>query len=210
MAVCERLPNLQSRCSLRRTSFLSRSFVIGLNLRGLTPIGHQRLRPRLLSRSGSWATHRLGEISLTNANEVRRGKELKGNTLRVYLHLLRQGPCELRDVQRSLGFSTPSLASYHLGRLIETGYAAQNETGRYYSVKDASAEILEGYTRIGAILVPQLSFFAVLFTPLIVFFGLESLTNPNYVALLVLASLGLVVVVWYETVRLWRRLTSWK
>jgi hypothetical protein len=141
---------------------------------------------------------------------VRRGRELKGNTLRVYLHLLRQGPSELRDVQRSLGFSTPSLASYHLGRLIQAGYAAQNETGQYYSLRDASGEILEGYTRIGAIFVPQLSFFAVLFTSLIVFFGLESLMNPQFVLLLVLASLGLVVVVWYETLRLWRRLASWK
>src|SRR5712692_3779289 len=95
--------------------------------------------------------------------EGRRGRGLKGNTLRVYLHLLRHGPCELRDVQRSLEFSTPSLASYHLNRLIQAGYAAQNENGQYYSVKDASGEILEGYMRIGAVLVPQLSFFAVLF-----------------------------------------------
>ena len=128
----------------------------------------------------------------------------------MYLHLLAHGPCELRDVQRALGFSTPSLASYHINRLIEAGYAAQNSTGQYYSVKDASGEILEGYTRIGAILVPQLTFFAILFTALIAYFGLESLTNPNYSLPLVVASLGLVAVTWYETVRLWRRLTSWK
>ncbi len=143
-------------------------------------------------------------------SESKGGRELKGNTLRVYLHLLRHGPSELRDVQRTLGFSTPSLASYHLNRLIEAGYAAQNPAGQYYSVKDLSGQILEGYTKIGPTLVPQLTFFAVLFTVLISYFGFKSLGDSRYVAPLVLTSLGLVAVVWYETARVWRRLTAWR
>lgn len=136
--------------------------------------------------------------------------EIRGNTLRVYLHLLRQGPCELRDVQRSLGFSTPSLASYHLTKLMRAGYAAQNQAGQYYSLKDMSGDILEGYTRIGPALLPQLSLFAVFFTVLIVYFGLMSLGNRGYVSPLIIASLGLVAVVWYETARVWRKISSWK
>jgi hypothetical protein len=147
---------------------------------------------------------------MTNAPRAIRGKDLKGNTLRVYLLLLSKGPCELRDVQRALGFSTPSLASYHLNKLIEAGYASQNSAGQYYSVKDVSGEILEGFTRVGGVLVPQLTFFSILFTALIVYFGLMSLSNPGYVRLLVAASIALVAAVWYETARVWRRLASWK
>jgi hypothetical protein len=147
---------------------------------------------------------------MTKATGARSGGELKGNTLRVYLLLLSKGPCELRDVQRALGFSTPSLASYHLNRLIEAGYASRDSAGQYCSIKDVSGEILEGFTRVGGVLVPQLTFFALLFTVLIVYFGLMSLSNPGYVRLLVAASIALVAVVWYETARIWRRLASWK
>jgi hypothetical protein len=147
---------------------------------------------------------------MTNAAGARSGRELKGNTLRVYLLLLSKGPCELRDVQRALGFSTPSLASYHLNKLIEAGYANQNSAGQYCSTKDVSGEILEGFTRVGGVLVPQLTFFSILFTALIAYFGLMSLSNPGYVRLLVAASVALVAVMWYETVRVWRRLASWK
>jgi hypothetical protein len=147
---------------------------------------------------------------LSTVGNVTTSRELKGNTLRVYLFLLSHGPCELHDVQRGLGFSTPSLASYHLNRLIQAGYAAQNEHGQYYSVKDVAGEVLDGYTKVGVVLVPQLAFFTVLFTALISFLGLESLSNPAYLPLLVVASLALVAVLWYETARVWRRLASWK
>jgi hypothetical protein len=147
---------------------------------------------------------------MTNAARARRGGELKGNTLRVYLLLLSKGPCELRDVQKALGLSTPSLASYHLNKLIEAGYANQNSAGQYYSIKDISGEILEGFTRVGGVLVPQLTFFSILFTVLIGYFGLMSLSNPGYVRLLVATSIALVAIMWYETARVWRRLASWK
>lgn len=58
--------------------------------------------------------------------------ELKGNTLRVYWNLLKSseefiGP---RQVQRELGFSSPSLAVYHLNKLIDLGLVEKN-SGEY-------------------------------------------------------------------------------
>jgi hypothetical protein len=144
--------------------------------------------------------------------EVRKrvATEVKGNTLRVYLYLLHSGTTELRDVQRALGFSTPSLASYHLGRLVEAGYVSQNEHGQYFANGDSSREILEGYTKLGAFVVPQLLFFAIVFTATIGFFAFMSLSYPSYVPLLVVASLAMVAALWFETARVWRRLASWK
>ncbi len=136
--------------------------------------------------------------------------EIKGNTLRVYLYLLQAGASELRDVQRSLGFSTPSLASYHLGKLLEAGYASQNERGQYVVVGDSTREILEGYVRVGTVVFPQLFFFSVLFTAVIGFLAFMSLSVSSYVPLLTAASIALVGAFWYETIKVWRRLTTWK
>jgi len=133
-------------------------------------------------------------------------REVRGNTLKVYLYLLRHGPSELRDVQRGVGLSSASLASYHLGKLSEAGFAMQDEQGRYVAVKEASDKVLEGYSMIGPAIVPQLFFFALLFTALVAFFSFETLYTQVSTVYLVAVCAAMVVVFWYETVRLWRRL----
>ena len=136
--------------------------------------------------------------------------EVKGNTLRVYLYLLKSGASDLRDVQKSLNLSTPSLSSYHLSKLVEAGLATQNEHGQYMVVRDSTGEILEGYVRIGTVVFPQLFFFSVLFTAVIGYLAFMSLSASQYVPLLAAASVALVAAFWYETIKVWRRLTSWK
>lgn len=138
------------------------------------------------------------------------GIEIRGNTLRVYLFVLQHGPCELKDVQNGLGFSTASLASYHLKRLIDAGYAAQDGYGRYLASKENAGQLLAGYVKVGATVVPQLLFVAVLFTALIGYFAFAALSTPSYVDFLVASSVALVAVVWYETFRVWRRLSTWR
>jgi hypothetical protein len=135
-------------------------------------------------------------------------QEIKGNTLRVYLHLVKNGHSELRDVQRAVGLSTPSLASYHLGRLVSSGYAKQDELGRYVATNESSTEILEGYSRVGPAIVPQLFFFTVLFTVLTAFFSYEVLYSSSYTVYLVAVSVAMAGALWYETLRLWRKLVT--
>jgi hypothetical protein len=134
-------------------------------------------------------------------------QEIKGNTLKVYLYLFRHGPSELKDVQRGVGLSSPSLASYHLGRLSEAGFVTQNEYGVYSAVKEASDRVLEGYARVGPAIVPQLFFFAVLFTVLVAFFSFAALWLSGFTPYLVVVGVAMVLVFWYETWRLWRRLS---
>lgn len=140
----------------------------------------------------------------------KKAADIKGNTLRAYLFLAQNGASELRDVQRGLGFSTASLASYHLGRLSEGGLVTQDSYGRYLIMKDSSQEILEGYVSVGSRIVPQLFFFAVLFTALIGYFAAMALAYTAYVPYLALVAVGLVGVTWYETARVWRRLATWR
>jgi hypothetical protein len=134
-------------------------------------------------------------------------QEIRGNTLKVYMYLLRHGTSELRDVQRGIGLSSASLASYHLGKLSEAGFVMQDAHGRYFAVKEASDKVLDGYSRMGPAIVPQLFFFALLFTILAVFFSFEALYAPSFTPYLVTVCASMVLVFWYETVRLWRRLT---
>ena len=133
-------------------------------------------------------------------------REITGNTLRVYLFLAAHGPCELREVQRGLDLSTPSLASYHLKKLSEAGYIEQSRKGKYLAIREASTNILEMYMRVGTSLVPKIFFFTVLFTILAVFFSYKSMNSPEYTVYLVATSLAAVALLWYETIRLWRRL----
>jgi len=135
-------------------------------------------------------------------------QEIRGNTLKVYLYLLKHGPSELREVQRGLGLSSASLASYHLGKLAEANYVHQDEQGKYFAVKDASAKVLEGYSKVGPAIVPQLFFFSLLFTILSAFFSFEVLYGSGYTLYLVIVSFAMVFVFWYETLILWRRLTA--
>ena len=135
-------------------------------------------------------------------------EEIRGNTLRVYVQLLKHGPSELREIQRSLGLSTPSLASYHLGRLSRAGYVAQDQFGRYMVTEKPPAEILAGYSKFGTTIVPQLFFFALLFSILVAFFSYEVISNGTFVTFLVGVSVAAVLSLWYETVRLWRKLVS--
>lgn len=136
-------------------------------------------------------------------------RDLRGNTLRTYLQVLKHGPCELRDVQHRLALSTPSLAAYHLNKLVEAGYVRQDDHGRYVASNDAVGEVLAGYSKIGTTIVPQLSFFAVLFSILIGFFSFEVWTAHVYSQYLILASFASALTLWYETIRLWRRLGAW-
>jgi len=133
-------------------------------------------------------------------------QEIRGNTLKVYLYLLRHGSSELRDIQHGVGLSSASLASYHLSKLTEAGFVTQDEHGRYSAVKEASDRVLEGYSRMGPAIVPQLFFFSLLFTILVAFFSFEVLNGEGFAPYLVVVSAAMVVVFWYETVRLWRKL----
>jgi len=147
--------------------------------------------------------------TLTN-NAHRKDSEPRGNTLRVYLFVLRHAPCELRDVQHGLGMASPSLASYHLSKLIEGGYVKQDAFGKYVSVGDAAPELLAGYSKLGATVVPQSLFFSLLLTILVAFFGIESLSQSSLTPYLVGVAVAAVAALWFETFRLWRKLATWK
>ncbi len=133
--------------------------------------------------------------------------EIKGNALRTYLYIVKKAPCEFRDIQHALGFSTASLASYHLSKLVEEGYIKQDDHGKYSTSKDLSLDLLEGYTKIGRSLIPQLVFLAILFSILVGYFSFQVLSDPEDISYLIASSVSAVLVLWVEAFRIWRKLS---
>lgn len=54
--------------------------------------------------------------------------ELGGTTLRVYRYLYRMGkPCGIREIQRGLSLSSPSVAVYHVRKLLDAGMIREEQ-----------------------------------------------------------------------------------
>ena len=132
--------------------------------------------------------------------------ELKGKTLLVYTHMLKQPnePVGVREVQRELGFSSPSVSSYHLNKLQELGLV-ENEYGDYKLVKDIKVGVLKQFITLGGVILPRYLFYAVLMTTMLVTYLIQTPYFPSsqYFTTLMM---GLVpsVILWYETVKIWR------
>ncbi|HEY4675198.1 MAG TPA: hypothetical protein VIH48_04000 [Candidatus Bathyarchaeia archaeon] len=132
---------------------------------------------------------------------------LKGKTLIVYWYLLQQSThtVGVRELQRALGFSSPSIALHHLEKLQDLGLVGRTGTGEYVLEGEVKVGILRFFTRMGRFLVPRYLFYSVLFsTMLMTYLALcvmfQIVPSPYTLMFGVIAAL----VFWVETVRLWR------
>ena len=135
---------------------------------------------------------------------------MKGNTLRVYVYALKKRKVGVREVQRALLMSNPSLAQYHLNKLKELGLVSENN-GEYEVVGEVKVDVMRDFLRLGTLIVPRFIFYAVIFT---VFTGYLTLVGYPYFSLVpVLAWFTVIlacaaVAFWYEAVRAWRSTPS--
>ena len=130
--------------------------------------------------------------------------ELKGNTLRVYWSLLnsRDGVTGVRQLQRQLGFSSPTLAAYHLNKL-ENLELVVKDRGDYRLVREVKVGVLKQFIKLGTFLLPRYIFYATFFTMLLIFL-LTQLKEISFFSVFALM-LGILstVILWYETIRVW-------
>ena len=136
--------------------------------------------------------------------EVR--SKLKGTTLRVYWHLIRSGkPTTIRRLQRSLGLSSPSVASYHLEKLMDMDLVKKNVSGDYELKKTVSLEAMSSFVRISHLMIPRYMFYTTFFFTLLIVFivGYASSLSQQGVFALVFGVSGLIIT-GYETWRQWR------
>jgi hypothetical protein len=90
---------------------------------------------------------------------------LTGNTAEVYRYAIKQRkPVGVREVQRALKLSSPTLAAYHLDKLEEAGLLKQTSAG--YVVEKL---VLENFVRLRQLLLPKYLFYLAVFFTAVVF-----------------------------------------
>jgi len=145
-------------------------------------------------------------LEVSEPDEERIASELKGNTLRVYWHLLKtsSGVVGVRETQRSLGFSSPALALYHLEKLEELGLVRKVRND-YHLVKTVNIGVLRQFTKIGTHLLPRYTLYATMFTTLLIFYVLQ-FREVNFYSVFALIFGALATgILWYEGIRTWRQ-----
>jgi hypothetical protein len=140
----------------------------------------------------------------TAPDRARVDYELRGKTLQVYLYLLRHGKAVgVREIQKELGFSSPSVAFHHLDKLINLGIIERDEYERYVLARKVDSGILHSFVNIAGLTLPRLGFYAAFFSTVAVAY---LVTNREVLDLYaVIGTLGGALVFWYEAWRVWRR-----
>jgi hypothetical protein len=124
---------------------------------------------------------------------------LKGTTLRVYRCLYRAGtPLGIHDVQRALKLSSPSVAEYHIKKLVRAGLAKPDQNG--YTVDKI---VFENVIRIRRTVIPLqatfVAFFASALVVLLTILRPPSITSTYVFSLIVCAAA--VVILLYEALK---------
>jgi len=134
-------------------------------------------------------------MAQTDAEDVLRGK-----TLDVYRYVLKNRKATgVREVQRSLGLSSPRLAFYHLNKLEETGFLKKTVEG--YVVDRV---FLLNSIRFRRLLIPRYIFYTIFFLTAIVIqltIFRPAILRPEYIfglAVGLAAAIGFL----YETIRI--------
>ncbi len=132
-------------------------------------------------------------------------KLLKGRTMSVYALLLSQGEMGVRDVQRALKFSSPSLALHHLSKLTELDLVRKDEHGIYSISKTVRVGSLSLFIKFGSILLPRFLFLGTLFTAMLILYCIFFLTWPPTGGDLMYIAMGVIaiIVISYESRQIW-------
>ena len=128
---------------------------------------------------------------------------LRGTTLEIYRFLVKTNKhVGIREVQRALNLSSPSVVAYHFSKLEEAGLV-KREKGDYV----VSKVILNHSIRISRFIIPRHLFYSA-FAIAVLLIELTIL-KPNSINreyfFSTVATLIFAIVFCYETVKAWRR-----
>ena len=125
-------------------------------------------------------------------------KNLNGRTLMIYFVLLNIKKTGVRELQRNLDLSSPSVARYHLDKLTDL-HLVENRNGEYFLINKAKIPALTSWILLGNQLIPRAIFAATLFSLLFMgyFIFIFSLWHKDSVFLLICGVL-LCSYLWFD------------
>jgi hypothetical protein len=145
----------------------------------------------------------LCRIHMGNDQNSELDRKLQGRTLQVYLYLQKKKePSGIREVQRDLELSSPSVAEYQVEKLAEMGIAARDDHGRVYIVKRVKPKALQSYVNFGRFTVPRLAFYASIFTSVAIMYAVFNVNSLNIYGIAVPAAAAGIF--WFEAWKMWR------
>jgi DNA-binding transcriptional ArsR family regulator len=139
-------------------------------------------------------------------NETELEYALRGKAWKVYWFLLKNGePVSVREVQRALHFSSPSIANHHLEQLRELGLVQKQEVGGHYVlVSEVKIGVLKHYVKLGKLLFPRFFFYALFATVFYLAYVMFLVTAFNRDNLFIIMFGAIVCgIFWFEAYRIW-------
>ena len=140
-------------------------------------------------------------------DETKLEYSLRGKAWKVYWFLLKKGsPASVREVQRSLHFSSPSVANHHLEQLRDPGLVHKQEIGgNYLLVGEVKIGVLRHFVKLGKLLFPRYFFYAIFstifYSAYLLFLAQDLFTRENL--FLILFGAITCAIFWYEAYRVW-------
>ncbi len=111
----------------------------------------------------------------------------------------------VREVQRALRFSSPSVAQHHLEQLRELGLVEKQDVGGHYLlVNEVKIGVLRHFVKLGKLLFPRYFFYALFSTTLYIIYIavlMQGFTKENLYILFFGAFVSAIF--WYEAYRVW-------
>ena len=147
----------------------------------------------------------LSDKKIENLNRDKLVSNLTGRTLMIYFVLLNKKSIGVRELQRHLDLSSPSVAKYHLEKLVNL-HLIENRNGIYHLDKKADLPLLTSWVLMGKFLLPKVLFAAVLLTSLFIGYLLFVYSYWNKDSMFfILFGLILMVYIWFEVITQFRR-----
>ncbi len=113
---------------------------------------------------------------------------LSGTTYRVYKYMFRVGrPVGVHDIQRALKLSSPSVAEYHVQKLLRFNLIREEREG-YVVDRVVFENVIRIRRRAVPVQIAYVGFFAVLLASLLTIFRPQTITSTYFVSIV-----GLVV-----------------
>lgn len=134
--------------------------------------------------------------------------DLRGNTLRVYWYMLNQNESVgVREVQRAIGMSSPSVASHHLSKLVSLDLVEQLPDNTYRVKQVVKVGVLRNFIEFRGRFLPRYTFVAIFFTMYtLAYLVLCSIAPLNLFDRYVALAIGIIgaIFAWWESIRLWK------
>lgn len=128
-------------------------------------------------------------------------RKLQGRTLQVYLYLQKKkGPSGIREVQRDLDMSSPSVAEYQVEKLAGMGLVSRDSYGRVVLARRVKVMALESHVSFGRFSIPRLAFYASIFSAVAVLYAIFDGGSVYGIAVPAAAA----AVLWAEAAKVWK------